>query len=722
MPESKSFPFLYGTQYYRAPTPAREFWAEDLKHIAQAGYNCVKIWAQWRWNHRGPGRWYFDDLDELMDLAADNSLAVTINVIFDTSPDWLFDQYPDAYMITAAGRKLVSQTVVCRQIGGYPGPCFNHEGAWQYRADFLHALAERYHRHPAMDMWDTWNEPESNLALRDPKADTLLCYCENCRVQFLDFLRGKYQTIEHLNDVWGRCYDDFSRVELPRDPMTFTDMVDWRLFQQASLAQEGWRRMAAIRDVDKVHPVYQHPVPNTICFNAVTGIDTFDAAEQCDCFAGSVLGFPVNPLHIVSAARGRVCYATEIHLRPGMTGMYARELALRDVAWEFIPQIGLGMRGFMYWQYRCETLGAEAPGWGLLDTNATPGQTFESATEFWRRLAPVAPRLMSAKVEDPTAGIYLSSANEILHWCIYGNLEGLRTASYRFTNLLYDRNVRLAYVDERVLREGLPSSMKLLILPWTYGLDAATARAIQQWVENGGTLLCEAHTGAYNLTTGRHALNVPGAGLAEAFGLAESHPTSARHLCLSDESEGGGTVLGDVSKAFDAQGQKSGNLVPLKLADGSTFWGKNHYAELAGEDIDPIAALPKRPPCIGGKRVGKGYVFYIGTLVAWDHHLKEPAAMQTLIERVLSQAGVPTSVPPWKDVPADVRVDRLSTDDGEAFAVTNASQKKAKLHFIAGEPMVSLLTEQTLPEGNAAFTLAPGQADLVVPARWCKTK
>lgn len=719
MSKGKQYPFLYGTQYYRAPTPAREFWAEDLRRIAEGGCNVVKLWGQWRWNHRGPDRWYFDDLDELMDLAAENSLAVTMNVVFDTSPDWIFEEYPDAYMITAAGRKLVSQTVVCRQIGGYPGPCFNHEGAWSEREKYIRALVARYREHPAMDMWDTWNEPESCLIFRDPKPDTLVCYCEHCRAGFLDWLRKKYESIEHLNDVWGRCYDDFSRVELPRDPTTFTDMVDWRLFQQASLAEEGLRRLRCVRSVDKEHPVYQHPVPNTTHFTAITGIDTFDAAEECDCFAGSVLGFPVNPLHIVSAGRGRVCYASESHLRPGMTGMYSRELELSDLAWEFVPQIGLGIRGFMYWQYRCETLGAEAPGWGWLDPDGTPGPTHKAMTEFWRRLQPVAQRLMSAKGEESTSGIYLSSANEILHWCICGDLEGLRSDTYRFTNVLYDRNVRLRYVNESVLREGLPSSMKLLVLPWVYGLDAVTARAIQQWVEDGGTLLCEAHAGAYNLTTGRHSLNVPGLGLAEAFDLTEAHQTASRHLCLSDESEGDGRILGDVSKAFEAHGKMGGNLVPLRMAGNLTFWGKQHYAELDGQDIEPIAALPQRPPCIGGKKVAKGYVFYIGTLIAWDHHTKEPAAMRTLMNRVLDQAGVPQDVPPWKDLPVGVRVDRLATDDGEAYAVTNATPAEVRLHISAAEPLRGLMTDQDIPAGNnAALTLLPGRADLVVPKRW----
>jgi hypothetical protein len=260
--------------------------------------------------------------------------------------------------------------------------------------------------------------------------------------------------------------------------------------------------------------------------------------------------------------------------------------------------------------------------------------------------------------------------------------------------------------------------MKLLILPWTYGLDAKTAAAIQQWVEAGGTLLCEAHTGGYDLTTGRHSLNVPGFGLAEAFGIAEVHQTSANHLCLSQDSEGDRKILGDVSKALEAHGKIGGNLVPLNMPENLTFWGKRHYAELAGENIEPIAALPQRPPCIGGKRVGKGYVFYVGTLIAWEHHTKNTAAMDVLMKRVLSQAKISQDILPWKDLPSGVRVDRLTTDDGEAYAVVNVTPAEVRLKVNATEPMRSLMTNQHLPAGNATFSLLPGWADIVVPERW----
>ncbi len=714
----KTLPFLYGAEYYRAPTPGRKYWAEDLRRMADHGFNAVKFFVQWRWVHREPECWFFEDHDELMDLASKAGLSVTINLIFDTSPVWLFDQYPDAYMITAEGQKLESKACSCRAIGGYPGPCLNHPGVWIERERFLRTVVTRYGKHPAMGMWDVWNEPESNLYIRKPDNKTLVCYCDHCRGEFLTWLGDKYRTIEHLNDVWGRCYSDFSQVELPRDRHTFTDMVDWRLFCLDSLAKEGKRRIESTRSVDSVHPVYLHPVPNTWHFNAVTGVDTFQMAEGCDCFAGSVLGFPLNPLHIVSAAGGRVCYSAETHVRSGMTGMYPRDLEVKDIAWELIPQIGLGIRGFLYWQYRCETLGMEAPGWGLLDPNGQPGSTHAAAAEFWKKIRPVADRLITTPVEPPEAAIYQSSAGEIFHWCMNGDFTALRTSVEQFTNLLYERNVKFTYVNDRLVQAGLAKSIKLLILPAAYALDEGTAKALIEWVKQGGTLLCQGLTGGFNLTAGRHSMLTPGLGMAEAFDLAEVNPSATVYLDLSTR-EVPYRLTANVCGAFERHEREGGNLLPLVMHDGGIFWGKLHYAELGGKGIERIAGLPGRPACIGFKQVGNGTVFYQGTMIDWTKHAEDPTPLNKLLDQVLRQAGVEQGCPTWSKAPPGVRIDRLKTKDGEAFTVTNKTFKPAVLVTRPNEKMRGIFAEKVLEaDVENEFVLPAGEADIIVPLAW----
>ncbi len=91
-----SLPFLFGAQYDRAPTPEKACWEQDLAKMNELGFTQVKYWVQWRWQHRGPERFYWDDLDELMNLAARNGIGVTLNTIFDVAPIWLYEKYPVA--------------------------------------------------------------------------------------------------------------------------------------------------------------------------------------------------------------------------------------------------------------------------------------------------------------------------------------------------------------------------------------------------------------------------------------------------------------------------------------------------------------------------------------------------------------------------------------------------------------------------------------------------
>jgi len=47
--------FVYGIQYYRAPTPPPDEWEKDLARIRQDRFNCVKYWVQWIWRERNQG-------------------------------------------------------------------------------------------------------------------------------------------------------------------------------------------------------------------------------------------------------------------------------------------------------------------------------------------------------------------------------------------------------------------------------------------------------------------------------------------------------------------------------------------------------------------------------------------------------------------------------------------------------------------------------------------
>src|SRR5947199_10258340 len=82
----EQLPFLFGAQYYRAPTPERECWATDLAKMKDLGFTQVKYWVQWRWSHRAQDRFSWDGPDGPMELAQKHRIGVTPNVIMGGAP------------------------------------------------------------------------------------------------------------------------------------------------------------------------------------------------------------------------------------------------------------------------------------------------------------------------------------------------------------------------------------------------------------------------------------------------------------------------------------------------------------------------------------------------------------------------------------------------------------------------------------------------------------
>ncbi len=438
----KDAEFLFGVQYYRAPTPEPEDWETDMANIRKNGFRDVKLWVQWRWTHRDEDEFYFADTDRLMDLAQENGLRVTINVVFDIAPKWFLDKYPESAMVMANGRSVESGAVCYRQIGGFPGPCYNHKEAFDARMKFLAKTVERYRSHPAMYMWDVWNEPEQCSPYRAPAKETLVCFCPACRSRFEKYVEKKYGTIEKLNKVWGRCYRNFADIELPKEPSAvFSDFLDFRQFHLDKMTAEAVSRLQIVHSLDAKHAGYLHVVPNTSgIFNALTGVDDFALARACDVFASTNFAQPIWSIMTLSAGQGKPCYNVECHVGAGTTKTHQRQITTADLARELLPQIGLGIRGFLFWQYRAELLGFEAPAWGQTNPDGSIGSVGRASKAFIEALEPYIPAIEKTAPPRPEIAIWKSCTNEAFQFAVNDSLTAFAAGIEAYVNAVYAFN------------------------------------------------------------------------------------------------------------------------------------------------------------------------------------------------------------------------------------------------------------------------------------------
>ena len=175
-----------------------------------------------------------------------------MNVIFDVAPAWFYKRYPDSRMVTADGVVLGPQAISCRQIGGAPGPCYHHEPAQAEKDVFLAAAVRAFKDHPALWVWDLWNEPELTTSIKRPLSfENQVCYCDHSLTAFGGWLARKYGTLEAFNEKWQRTYMDWSEAEPPKGQAVFNDLVDWRLFMSDALTDDLKRRVAVVKASDQ---------------------------------------------------------------------------------------------------------------------------------------------------------------------------------------------------------------------------------------------------------------------------------------------------------------------------------------------------------------------------------------------------------------------------------------------------------------------------------------
>ncbi|MCD5344780.1 beta-galactosidase, partial [Arthrobacter sp. AK04] len=198
----------YGGDYNPEQWP-REVWQEDVRLMKEAGVNLVTL-AVFSWSRleTSDGVYDFGWLDQIMDLLHTNGIGVDLATPDAVPPAWLVAQHPDILPVLADGTTFGFGS---RQHFDVSHPAYREKSL-----AMAEKMGERYAKHPALCMWHVNNEygPVSY----GPHADRA----------FREWLQQKYTSLDQLNqawstDVWGQVYSDWSQVNAPAQPRTWSN-------------------------------------------------------------------------------------------------------------------------------------------------------------------------------------------------------------------------------------------------------------------------------------------------------------------------------------------------------------------------------------------------------------------------------------------------------------------------------------------------------------------
>ena len=641
--------FFYGGDYNPEQWP-EETWLEDVELMQQSGVNLVSLGIfSWALLEPRPGQYDFDWLDRIINLLHKNGIKLDLATATASPPPWMAKRYPETLPITKTGVKLWpgGRQQFC------PSSPIYREGA----VKLVTEIARRYKDHPALVMWHINNEYGCHVAE---------CYCDISAEAFRVWLQYRYGTLEALNEAWGTAfwsqhYSEWDEIYPPRSAPTFinpTQQLDFRRFSSDELLTCFELEKQVLREFTPNLPVTtnfmgffkpldywkwadrQDIISNDAYPDPSSAASKVDAAMSCDLMRSLGGG---KPWLLMEQVTSQVNWRPQNALkRPGQMRLWSYQAVAR------------GANGLMFFQWRASKAGAEKFHGALV-----PHVDIEHS-RIWREVAQLGGELTRL---DPVLKSGVKAEIAILFdwenwWALEmdahpsGDIKQLNQLK-AYYEPLFRRNISVDFVRP----EGDFSKYRVILVPNLYMVRDEPAARLEQFVENGGTVVMSFFSGIVD-ENDHIRLNGYPAPFRKMLGLRvdEFDPYPPEQF-----------------KQIEMEGQVNyrcnlwSDVIELEGATTLAYYNEDFYAG---------------KPAATRYKFGQGLSYYLGTQ-------PEAAFMDSLLQQVCVEKGIRVVL----EVPDGVEVVRRSGENESFLFLLNHNNAPVELEI--DQNLYDLLTATT---------------------------
>lgn len=662
-------------------------WKEDLAKIKGLGFNTVRTWVEWNVGEPREGEYHLENLDLLLKLANETGLKVIVQVYVDSAPEWVGRKFPEGHYAAQDGQPITSQAA--------PGYCFDDRNVRKAVLNFFQEVARHTNQSSAFYGWDLWSEPAAlNWARVSYKSEPMFCYCPSSMERFRQWLKGKYGTIEKLNEAWHRTFSDWSEVEPPRfgTILTYTDFMDWRVFYGYKIAEDLKMRNMAVKEIDPHHVTTSHapnpsPLVRTLA-DAYDPSDDFLMKDSVDYFGTSfypkltsvdhnwTLQRRVLAMDLTNAITGgRGFYVGELQSGYGVHGtIIGSEITPNDLELWTWGMVSRGARAVNYYAFYPMNAGYESGGYGMIQLDGSLTERSRHAGDTAKKIQASADALLQSRPQQAEAAIVFSPLAPLLGgYDAYGSRNAIHQAVAGYHRMFFERNLPLDVLSSRELSADQLNRYKLIIVPYPLMMTNEEASILQQYVKNGGHLFVEARPGWVD-ERGHAEPIIPGFGWHEMLGVREK------------------------------------TLVPGK--EFPVRWGNAEFAGMSFLEhfdvLDPrtrvVASFADGTPAAYEHDYGKGSAIVLGTF-AGQQNQQKPVEMHPLAGLLAKWAELTA---PNLKAPSLVELREMTRPDGRFVMFFNHGTQPAPVQFMrtlekSAKSVREIVTGQTLASGTARF-------------------
>ena len=567
---------LYVGTCYQPIDRTEEQIKADISIMKSAGFNVVRM-GDLSWDSFEPadGKFDFAWFDRLLAQMHEAGIRVVMDIPGSPAPIWLHRAHPGIDIVNQDGIRLPPAE---RYMDNISDP--------DYRR-CIHRLAEtmlkRYAKNPAIIAIGYTNEI-GNGFMSYSKAD---------RSRFIAWLHKKYPNIESLNRAWAtqrwsRRLSSFDDVEIPlqNGPGPAERYLDLHRYWSDVTIEN-------LMDLETLRRKYMPDTPtlsNLWDYAWRRGFDYLSSYKEYVSYGamGFYAGGAIDGSFQIMMTKGAL--STPVWLNEftaGGGGWYGDPGRSRMLA--FVTLM-VGAQGIMAWTFNSHSGGEEQALFGLVDHDGLPSWKVKEwgqiAADFKTLSAYGFPRIYKPEVAIAYA---FESA-------IASAPNGPSSTTRQFFKTGYGDQVQAAFepfckknIDAAVINiahEDL-SKYRLVVIPALYVMDPASAKAIRDYVENGGTVLMTGYSAKVDQNAQWYQTTLPG-GLSDVFGLR----TAAFYR---NDSGVQYTLNGELVKSTASYYEQ---LEP-------------NTAQVLGEITNSY--LPDSFPALTVNKFGKGQAFYLAT-------------------------------------------------------------------------------------------------------------
>ena len=604
---------LYGAAYYAEYMPYDRL-DKDVEMMKKAGINTVRI-AESTWStcEPQPGVFDFSHVERVMDAMEEAGINVIIGTPTYAVPTWMVKAHPDVLAETVKGRGIYG----ARQIMDITHPVYLF-----YAERVIRELMKRTAHRKCVIGFQLDNETKYYGTAG-----------KNVQEQFVKYIREKFHDdLDALNyefglDYWSNrinAWEDFPDVrgtingslgaEFEKFQRT---LVDKFLSWQADIVNEYRREDQFVtHNLDFEWRGYSYGIqPYVNHFHAsqcltIAGTDIYHPTQ--DDLTGAEIAFGGDLIRSLKQDNYLVI-ETEAQGFPGWTP-YKGQLRLQAYS-----HLASGANSVMYWHWHSIHNSFETYWKGLLSHDFQENATYREACIIGNEFARLGKHLVNLKKKNEVAVLVSNEALTALNWFrIQEQAPGADAKSIYYNDVmrwmydtLYHMNVECDFIWPE--SENL-EQYKAIVVPALYAAPDEVLNRLNQYVENGGTLIASFKSAFANENV-KVSHEVQPHILSNCFGVHYDQFTFPKNVGLTGE-------------VIPEKPDQKGNAHPA---------AKVFMELLVSEGAEVLASYEhynwKDYAAITRNRYGKGQAVYIGCMT-------DEETLKSVYKAVLPEAGV----------------------------------------------------------------------------------